>query len=147
MFFRLIGALGYTVRTHKSFLWYKDQLWNPIHKISHCRGCRVQCRVTKIVPLVHKPTLVSYKNVPSIIVRSKQSLKAPKSQISLSGIFFETPCTLRTFPLIKVLITPSNQVPQTRQVCKVWQVLPRKYANFSQLSLLYVLLLLFLEPE
>ena len=94
MFFRLIGALGYTVRTHKSFLWYKDQLWNPIHKISHCRGCRVQCRVTKIVPLVHKPTLVSYKNVPSIIVRSKQSLKAPKSQISLSGIFFETPCTL-----------------------------------------------------
>ena len=73
-----------------------------IHKISHCRGCRVQCRVTKIVPLVHKPTLVSYKNVPSIIVRSKQSLKAPKSQISLSGIFFEAPCT--TYNNINVIL-------------------------------------------
>ena len=60
----------------------------------YCRGCRVHCRVTKIVSLVHRPTLVSYINVPSIIVRSKQSLEAPKSQISLSGIFFETPGTM-----------------------------------------------------
>ena len=40
----------------------------------YCRGCRVHWRVTKIVSLVHRPTLVSYTNVPSIIVRSKQSL-------------------------------------------------------------------------
>ena len=41
-----------------------------------CRVCLVHCRGTKIVHLVHIPTLVSYINVPSIIVRSKQHLKA-----------------------------------------------------------------------
>ena len=36
-------------------------------------------------------TLVSYISVPSIIERSKQSLKAPKSIISISCIFFGHP--------------------------------------------------------
>ena len=58
---------------------------------AHCRGCRAHCRGTQIVPLVHGLTLVSYISVPSIIERSKQSLKAPKSIISLSCIFFGTP--------------------------------------------------------
>ena len=58
----------------------------------------VHCRVTKIVPLVQRPTLVSYINVPSVIVRSKQS---PKSQISLSGIFFEAPCTIKINAIVK----------------------------------------------
>ena len=38
-----------------------------------CRGCRAHCRGTQILPF-----LVSYISVPSIIERSKQSLKAPK---------------------------------------------------------------------
>ena len=63
-----------------------------------CRGCRAHCRDTKFVPVFHRPTLVSYVCVPSIIKRHKTSLQAPQSIISISCIF-QTPCTFSTSKL------------------------------------------------
>ena len=57
----------------------------------------MHCRDTQIVPLVDRPTLVSYISLPSITVRSKQSLWAPKVIISLCIILFETPCIIPSF--------------------------------------------------
>ena len=48
----------------------------------------MHCRKLKTVPVVHRHVLVSYINVPSIMVRLERYLKAPQSIISLSFIFF-----------------------------------------------------------
>ena len=53
-----------------------------------CRDCMVHCKGTKIVPLVHITTLVSYINVPSIIVRSKQH---PKAKYLYQAFFLRHP--------------------------------------------------------
>ena len=69
-----------------------------LHEVSSfCRafkGNRVHCRDTQMFPVVPRHTLASNTKDPLRIKRHKRLLWALKPLISLSGIFFETPCTL-----------------------------------------------------
>ena len=66
-----------------SFLWYLVHLYRIPGKEGFVCPYNVPYSPYKpyksqILPLVHRLTLVSYISVPSILERSKQSLKAPK---------------------------------------------------------------------
>ena len=79
------------------------------------RSCRVHCRKLKTVPVVHRHVLVSYINVPSIMVRLERYLKASQSIISLSLIFFGTPCKFDRGQLCKPISWPSYQCTVSRR--------------------------------